>query len=153
MTQTIDIKRILIPIDFSDTARLAFNTGLKMAAQLGADAFILHVAEPIRAFDFGKQKYIETQEAIERVQEGVDRRIEELWKEGGLDAVDRRKVHMIVRGGRAHEEILETAQAREADLIIMGSSGSSDKATAGSTSERVLRGAKCAVYFVRQPGY
>ena len=69
MTQTIDIKRILIPIDFSDTARLAFNTGLKMAAQLGADAFILHAAEPIRAFDFGKQTD-ETQEAIERVQEG-----------------------------------------------------------------------------------
>ena len=153
MTQPIDIKRILIPIDFSNTARLAFNEGLKMAARLGADAFILHVAEPIRAFDFGKQKYIETQEAIERVQEGVDRRIEELWQEGGLEAVDRRKVHMIVRGGRAHEEILATAEARETDLIIMGSSGASDKATAGSTSERVLRSAKCAVYFVRGPGY
>ena len=153
MTQTIDIKRILIPIDFSDTARLAFNEGLRMAARLGADAFILHVAEPIRAFDFGKQKYIETQEAIERVQEGVDRRIEELWQEGGLEAVDRRKVHMIVRGGRAHEEILATAEARETDLIIMGSSGASDKATAGSTRERVLRSAKCAVYFVRAPGY
>ena len=153
MTQTIDIKRILIPIDFSDTARLAFNEGLKMAAQHGADAFVLHVAEPIHAFDFVKQKYIETQEAIERVQEGVDRRIEELWQSGGLEAVDRRKVHMIVRGGRAHEEILATAEARETDLIIMGSSGASDKATAGSTSERVLRSAKCAVYFVRNPGY
>ena len=63
------------------------------------------------------------------------------------------KFMAIVRGGRAHEEILATAEAREVDLIIMGSSGASDKPTAGSTSERVLRGAKCAVYFVRQPGY
>ena len=61
MTQNLQIKKILIPIDFSETARLAFNEGLKLASSLGADAFVLHVAEPIRAFDFGKQKYIDTQ--------------------------------------------------------------------------------------------
>lgn len=153
MTQTLKIQRILIPIDFSETARLAFNDGLRMAAQSGADAFILHVAEPIRAFDFGKQKYIDTQEAIERVQEGVQRRIDELWSDGGLEAVDRRKVHMVVRGGRAHEEILATAQAKSVDLIVMGSSGASGKSGTGSTSERVLRGAQCAVYFIRESGY
>jgi len=73
--------------------------------------------------DFGKKRYVETAETIARVEEGVHRRINELWAEGGLEAVDRRKVHVVVRGGKAAVEILAFAQEKSADVIVIGSSG------------------------------
>ena len=144
MATSPKINRILIPVDFSKGAREAFNLGMKFAAEHGAEAYVLHVSEPIRAFDWGKEKYVETAEQIERVQEGVQRRIDAMWEEGGIEAVDRRKVHMVVRGGRAFQEIVEAAKVREVDLIVMGASQEG-----GTTAERVVRDAPCSVYCVR----
>ena len=144
MATTPKFQRIFIPVDFSEGAREAFTKGLELAAEHGAEAFILHVSEPIRAFDWGKEKYIETAEKIERVQEGVQRRIDAMWEEGGLESVDRRKVHMVVRGGRASAEIVEAAKVRDVDLIVMGSSHEG-----GTTAERVVRDAPCSVFCVR----
>jgi len=148
-SMTTLVQRVLIPIDFSNAARSAFNYGVNLATKFGADTFILHVSEPIRSFDLNKKKYIETQDAIERVEEGVQRRIDELWNEGGIDAVDRRKIHLIVRGGRAAHEILETAEARNVDLIVMGTSEANEVGGVGGTAERVIRAAKCSVLCVK----
>lgn len=149
MHQHVPINRILIAIDFSDASRAAFYAGISLATKLDAEAWILHVSEPIRSFDFAKKKYVETAETIERVEEGVNRRLDELWSEGGLGAVDRRKVHMIVRGAaKAASEILETAEAKDVDLIVLGSSHDSGFPL-GSTAERVTRRALCSVLCVR----
>jgi len=37
----------------------------------GAETWVLHAAEPIRSFDFSKQRYVESTDVIERVEEGV----------------------------------------------------------------------------------
>ena len=146
------ITRILIPIDFSDSARCAFYTGLSMAQQNDAEAYILHVSEPLRAFDFGKKRYVDTRNTLERVEKGVKRRIDELWKESGIEAVDRRKIHMIIRGGTAEEEIVAVAKEKAMDLIVLGTSGASGlQALLGSTAERVVRNAPCSVFCVRMP--
>jgi nucleotide-binding universal stress UspA family protein len=151
MHERVPIQRVLIAIDFSDAAREAFYAGLSLARKLDAEIFLLHVAVPIRSFDFAKRKYVETAETIERVEAGVQRRLDDLYEEGGLDAVDRRKVHMIVRGAaHASAEILETAKAKDVDLIVLGSShdGGFDSPL-GSTAERVTRRARCSVLCVR----
>ena len=138
---------VLIPIDLSEDARSAFYEGISLATKLGAKTHILYVSEPIRAFDFSKKTYVETQDTIEQVEEGVNRRIDELWESGGLDAVDRRKVNLIIRGGKAAQEIVDSAAHHKVDLIIMGS-GSGD-ASLGVTAERVVRSSPCSVLVVR----
>ena len=148
MHPEVPIKRILIPIDFSDPSRRAFYAGLSLAAKYDADAWILHVSEPLRSFDFGKKKYVETKDTIERVEEGVRRRVDELREAEGASAVDRRRIHILVRGGKAAHEIVDTAQAKEVDLIVMGRSGAGG-GLIGSTSERVLRNASCSVFCVK----
>jgi universal stress protein A len=150
MTSNLPIRKILIPIDFSDGARLAFYAGLSLAAKYGAETYVLHVAEPVRAFDFSKKKYVETKDTIDRVEEGVKRRIDDLWKDGGIETVDRRKVHIVVRGGKAAQEIIASAKAKAIDLIVMGHSNDTGiDAVIGGTSERVLRNAPCSVLCVR----
>ena len=136
------IKKILIGINMTDISRRAFYTGLDLASRFGAETFVLHVSEPIRSYDFGKARYVETSEIIERVEAGVKRRVDELWESRGIDAVDRRKIHVVVRGGRAAEEIVASAAAKGVDLIVIGQG-------AQSTAETVVRGAPCSVLTVR----
>ena len=105
---------------------------------------MLHVSEPIRSFDFSKKRYIETKETIERVEEGVRHRVDALWDEGGLEAVDRRKVTLLVRGGTPEQELVATAVAKQVDLIVVG-------VGRGNVAERVVRDAPCSVHCVRPP--
>lgn len=149
---TLNIKKILVAIDFSESARAAFYAALNLAVKYDADTYVLHVSEPVRAFDFGKKKYVDTIEAIERVEAGVQKRLDELWGSGGLEKVDRRRVHLVVRGGKADQEIIATAQAKGADVIVMGASGAAGgpvSTALGSTSERVVRHAPCSVFCIR----
>lgn len=153
MVRTTDVKRVLVAIDFSDSAREAFYAGIQLATKLSAEVWVLHVAEPIRSFDLSKRRYVEAKETIERVEEGVRRRINELWDEGGVEAVDRRKIHVVVRGGKAAQEIIDTAVAKHVDLIVMGASDDTGiEALLGSTAEKVVRNAPCSVYCVRPRG-
>ena len=147
---TPTIKKILVAIDFSESARAAFYAALDLAVKYDADTYVLHVSEPVRAFDFGK-KYVDTIEAIERVEAGVQKRLDELWGTGGLEKVDRRRVHLVVRGGKADQEIIDTAKAKGADVIVMGASGAGGPVTTalGSTSERVVRHSPCSVLCIR----
>ena len=150
MHKLVPIQTVLIPIDFTDSARQAFYAGISLAAKTGAEVYVLHVSEPIKAFDFGKKRYVETAETIARVEEGVTRRINELWEGGGVEAVDRRKIHMVVRGGKAANEILAVAKEKNADLIVLGSSGEGGIGSPlGTTSERVSREALCSVLTIR----
>ena len=54
-------------------------------------------------------------------------------------------VEEVVASGRAHREILRLAEARRADLIVLGSDGQG----LGSTARRVLREAETPVLIVR----
>jgi nucleotide-binding universal stress UspA family protein len=56
--------------------------------------------------------------------------------------------------GRPHRAIVDLARQRRADLIVMGSEGTDaiGYAMLGSTADRVLRRAPCAVLAVRANG-
>jgi nucleotide-binding universal stress UspA family protein len=58
-----------------------------------------------------------------------------------------------VVAGRAHREILRLAEARPADLIVLGAQGRGGLGLAlfGSTTQQVVRGASCPVLTVRAP--
>jgi len=147
MDSPVPIERIVIPIDFTDSSRAAFYAGLSMATKFDAETWVLHVSEPLKSFDFSKKRYVETNETIERVEQGVRRRVDELWQEGGLEAVDRRRVHIIVRGGKAAQEIVNTAKAKGASLVVIGAGGSGGHM--GRTAERVVRSLPSSVLCVR----
>jgi len=58
----------------------------------------------------------------------------------------------VIRQGVAHKEIVALAEERSVDLIVMGMHGHGflAHALAGSTTERVLHDAPCAVLVVPQ---
>lgn len=144
------IEKILVPIDFSDTSRKAFYIALKIGRQYDALVNVLHVMEPIASFDSPED--IEHQaDELKRVESGVRRRVDELFAEGGLAEVDRRKVKVEIRAGKPWLEILRFAWETGTDLIVMGSHGYTGvkHMLIGSQTDKVVRRAHCMVLTVK----
>ncbi len=148
------VQRILIPVDFSDTSRRAFYIGLKLARQYDADVDVLHVVEPIASFDTGEDMERQADE-MERIQAGVRRRVDELFQEGGLTEVDRRKVKVEIRAGKPYLQICRLAWERGTDLIVLGSHGYTGvkHMLLGSQTEKVVRRAHCMVLTIKPENY
>ena len=155
MDPSITIKTVLIPVDFSDTSRKAFYTGLKFARLFEAETVVLHVKEPITAVDSSFDKVEKHTEELERMEKGVRRRVNELFEAGGFAEVDRRKVRTTVRAGKPHLQIVKYALEHNIDMIVMGTHGYTGMKAilVGSVTERVVRYAPCPVLCVKPENY
>ena len=147
----IALKQILVPIDFSNCSLRALDLASTIAQPFGARLTLLHVVEPAA--------YQETYLGVTAPLEETNQKLVEAGRER-LTALGRKRVgsrlrmDMLVRIGRAHSEIPDTASALSADLIVMGTHGYKGlkHILLGSTTERVVRHAACPVLTVRLPG-
>jgi len=140
-------KRMLVPLDGSELAEVAFTYAKNLACSLrGTEVILLHVYSPEESGLVPKHRaYIEQAadtigRQSERVQEtGVQSRARAIKALGGLAM------------GNPAEEILRYADMNDIDLILMathGRSGISRWAT-GSVAYKVLRASKVPVWLVR----
>jgi nucleotide-binding universal stress UspA family protein len=151
----LNIQRVLIPVDFSDTSRKAFYTGLAYSRMFDAESHILHVHEPISSFDSSFDKVHEVSGELTRMETGVRRRINELFEKGGIAEVDRRKIKISIAGGKAHNEIVKFAIDNDIDLIVMGTHGYTGMKAIliGNVTERVVRLSPCPVLCIKPDGF
>ncbi len=140
-------KQILCPVDFSQSALQAFGFALDLARQAGGSVTVLHAIEWL-ADEARAHAHFNVQEYRQHLAEDAHARLQALLAEQprtGCDAKD------VVVTGRAYREILETAAALEADLIVMGAQGRGGVGLTlfGSTTQQVVRAATCPVLTVR----
>jgi nucleotide-binding universal stress UspA family protein len=147
----IEIKRILCPLDFSESSDHALRYAAAMAEQFHAELILLHVVEPILAALPGDPMLPNTQQAD--IDDLVDACRERLDRAVGTVATDGLKVQPLVLNGMPFVEIIRCARDREADLIVLGTHGRSGLAhlLIGSVAERVVRKAPCPVLAVKHP--
>ena len=141
----LQLKRILVPVDFSEPSEKALRYAAKFAEQFGADVTLLHVIQPVvYPTDFG---YPPTPlDVDESVRHRIEQRLTELsaqWTAQGKP---------LIRFGQPYQEIGLAATELQADLIIIATHGRSGlkHVLLGSTAERVLRHAPCPVLIVRE---
>jgi len=144
----VSFKQILVPIDFSDCSLRALDYALTLALPFGAKITLLHVVEPA----VSQQSYLGVTPPLEEtyqslVEAGRERLVALSRKRIG----NRLRAETLVRIGRAHSEIPDTAKALSADLIVMGTHGYTGlkHLLLGSTTERVVRHAACPVLTIR----
>jgi nucleotide-binding universal stress UspA family protein len=146
MQQNSTIEKILIPYDFSETSALSLEHAVFMAKLLKAQMKLLHVIETVsftsaisHAFS-GFEKKIETS-SNEKLQEIADR----IHNESGV------AVSVGTEVGRIYKKIAESAKQWHADIIIMGTHGSSGPQDhiVGTNTLRVIAEAKCPVISVQ----
>ncbi len=142
--------KILVPTDFSESARYALPFAIDLAQKYAASLDILHVVEPIVApvdFAWGTYSYPD----IERQLSGyVDETIEKILQEQISEEIDKQS---IILHGKPWREIISYAREQSVDLIVMATHGLSGLSHAlyGSTAEKVVRKAACPVLVVRHP--
>lgn len=144
----INLKRVLVPTDFSDSARLALRYGISFAGEYGAQLTLLHVIETV-AVGYASDLFPVPMAHVFQELSGYARtelqKLVEEAKKKGLPARE------VVAQGRPSSEILRFAKEAEIDLIVLGTHGKGvlDQALFGSTTERVVRNAPCPVLTVR----
>ncbi len=147
---SITIKKILVPIDFSDYSKSALKYAVNFAKVFNAEMYLIYVVEPViypPDFSMG-------QIAIPSVTVEMDERAkEELTKLAQQEIPPDLKKHIIIKTGKPFVEIIETADQEDIDLIIIATHGHSgvEHILFGSTAEKVVRKAPCPVLTLREP--
>ena len=147
---------ILIPTDGSDTANVAVDHAVDLAAKYGAQLHALYVVD-IDAVNFGLGT-----EQVDRIRQGNFGEMTELQEkaDAAMDAVTSAAaerdvdVHEEVRVGAPHEVIAGYADNNDIDVVVMGSHGRAGvrRALLGSVTERVLRSTHVPVLVVDERG-
>lgn len=142
------IKKVLVPIDFSDYSKSALKYAVNLCKMFNAEIFLIYVVEPViypPDFSMG-------QIAIPSLNSEWDERakieLEKLSKtEIGTD------IKTIIKTGKPFIEIIETAKELDIDLIIIATHGHTgvEHILFGSTAEKVVRKAPCPVLTLREP--
>jgi len=147
----VAIRKVLCPIDFSETSRLALEYAVDLSLKMDADLTLLHVYQaPGYAMPEGLGVVMAGPEEMAAVVSGVD----DLMKQWRADAegLGARDVKTRTELGGTPAEIARVAAEGGHDLIVMGTHGRTGigHALLGSTAERVIRHAPCPVLVVRQ---
>ncbi len=146
--ESVQIRKILVPIDFSDHSKNALRYAVSLASSFGAELLLVYVVEPTiypADFSFGQVAMPSFENELrERGKEGLD----ELVKSHVAGKV---KASAMVRTGKPFLEIIDAASEESADLIVIATHGHTgvEHILFGGTAEKVVRKAPCEVLVVR----
>lgn len=148
----IDIKRILLPTDFSDYSATATKYACELATRFDAELHLLHTLDvhlastPGFGMGLALPTYLqESRAAAEKALAGV---LDPQWAAG-------RKVVRAVAEGSPKVEVVRYARSHDIDVIVLATHGRSGLAHViiGSVAENVVRTAPCPVLTVRPEGH
>jgi len=135
----------MFPTAFSDAARRAWPWARALAEATGAEVDLLHVlleAAPDKHLD---PAFLARVAAA--IREDAQKSADRFLADCGLP---RDRIHLLLVHGVETDQIVHWAQARSADLIVMGTHGRTGllRLTLGSVARRVLHTAPCPVLTV-----
>lgn len=144
----VPYKRLLCPVDFSESSLNALRHALSLAEEGDATLTILHVFDWPRDGDLLVQRF-DTPEFRRVVEEDARERLDRLVPD---EARQWCKPSTTIAYGKPYREILDLAVKEETDLIVMGVRGRNpvDLTLFGSTTNHVVRRASCPVLTLRQ---
>src|SRR5215469_4409694 len=146
--EILNLKKILVPIDFSPMSKAAFQCAVRFAERFGCKIILLHVIEPetaIAGTPLAVDVFAQPEEDMRAAK-----------AELACLAASSRKNHTsfksVVRIGHAPNEITKAAKELDVDLIMIGTQGYTSwrNLCIGSTAERVVRVAPCPVFVLRE---
>ena len=149
-SQEVTFKRILCPIDFSESALQALGFALDLARQADGLVTMLHVLEWLAEEAPRVSTHLNIPEYRRSLAADAEARLRLLVADESRTWTE---IDNVIVFGRAYREILRAADEKPADLIVMGAQGRGGvgRALFGSTTQQVVRGAPCPVLTVRGP--
>jgi nucleotide-binding universal stress UspA family protein len=132
----IDIKRILVPIDFSEPSRTALNYGLSLALQFNARLVLAHVVPPNvgLVYTFPTESFAFEKDQARYAKSMLPTLIP-------AEYMDRLDLQTIVKVGVIQDELLAVVKDEKIDIVVMGTHGRNafERFLLGSLTEKMLR--------------
>jgi nucleotide-binding universal stress UspA family protein len=145
----LPFRRILCPVDFSPSSVRAFGVALSLAQEAEAQLMLLHVLEwpigheppPLPTFNVPEYRIYREKEAAAELEKMVPAAARD-WCQPSIHLAH----------GKPYEQVLGYAGDHAVDLIVIGVHGRNalDVALFGSTTNQVVRAARCPVLTLRQ---
>jgi nucleotide-binding universal stress UspA family protein len=145
----MELRKILVPTDFSTSAKQALDWAASLAEHYQAEIVLLHVlprASLMWAADLDAEQRIEQE--LAQLWTQTEARLQQ--EAAGLQEHGKKVTPLVTRGQPFHE-ICEVAKGYQVDVIVMGTHGRTglSHVLLGSVAERVVRHACCPVLTVR----
>ena len=141
------LKRLLVPIDFSDVSKEALPWATFLATRFKAEIILVHVTEKF-PIDYLLGRDL-MNHAIMPLMKQAEAELQDMA--ASMSESTRVKASVVVRDGTPYQEICQVAKALRADLVVLTTHGYTGlkHVWLGSTAERVVRHATCPVLTVR----
>lgn len=144
------IKKILVPIDFSDYSKSALRYSLEFSKTFNAELILVYVVEPqVYPADFTMGQVAVPPIEADMTKIAKNELNELANSEIGEEAITK----TVIKMGQPFIEINSTATEYDVDLIIIATHGHTgvEHLLFGSTAEKVVRKAPCPVLTLREP--
>ena len=144
---TFTIKKILTPVDFSETSQQALDHAIFMAKIFNAKLHFVHIIEPV-GYQFEMSKMMSLNDEIKKIaHDKLDELAASINAEHGIY-----KPEILVEAGNISSKIVDAADKIKADIIVMGTHGVSGftEFFIGSNSYKVVTQSQCPVLTVQK---
>ena len=139
-----EIKKILVPVDFSENSQKVLRTAADVAGRFKAEVIVVFV---VQSFDDYSGFFVPHMPIIQLEEEMVKSATEKM-KSFVAETLNGSVPHTsAVLSGDVVEEINRFAAKEKADMIVMGTHGYKglDKILFGSVAEKIVKTAPCPV--------
>jgi len=158
------IKKILYATDLTKNSTYAFHYAIDLARKHDARIIILHCIEEIPPSVYARVAYLdsakilreyknqEKKQNIVKIKEGLQQYCQRVESQIGSPCVNLVS-EVIVKEGHAAEEILNTADAKKCDVIVLGTHGKGwlKHTFLGSVASSVLGKTRKPVFIIPLP--
>jgi len=139
-----DIKKILVPTDFSEHSIMVLQSAFMIARKFGAAIEVVFVVESLDAYAGFAVPHLPLENLEKDLLERAKRKMTEFVNENIPSDIPHASA---VLNGKVPEEIIHHAEATDCDLIMIGTQTCKgmEKTLFGSVTERVIKNANCPV--------
>lgn len=137
------MKKIIVGVDFSENSIVCLEHAISIARKASSDLLMVWVNIPSMAKNLLTEKKADINAVVNDQFEALVRRYQPTLLEG--------KMEYTIRKGKVYKEIANLAKEQEADLILVGTHGTSgyDPFWIGSNANKLISIAQCPVITIR----
>lgn len=140
------MKKIIVPVDFSEHSEFALEAAAGLAQKFGSELIVLHMLELSNAIISSANEAL-NQEALFYLKL-AEQKFETFLNKPYLEGL---KVTPIIKHFKVWSEVNDVATEHKAELIVMGSHGASGikEVLVGSNTQKVVRHAEIPVLVIK----
>ena len=136
-------KKILCPIDYSESSKRALTNAIKLARIFGAELHIINVLPPLQE-NFSIRLDVDYKAENKKLENENNRELEQFIK--GFDFIDLEHKISALKGN-PYKTIIKYVEDFNIDLLFMGTTGKSylQRVFIGSVTEMVIKHLPCSI--------